>query len=252
MFAILIVSGSFVLLRLRRWALAGAVLALAAYKPNVLAFVALGIVIRHPRVLLGAIPVAGLAGLLSLVPCGWQGWSDYLALSSKLTLQPWDVATPYWKVHGITSWLALLLGENARLCSLALGTALTVMVASLWRRREREHASVTPLAWAVLISLNALFNPYTPIYDLSLLMVSGVLTAEGLACKYGVSVASRLGFAQVLLTLLYFGPHLSQALSQAIGVQVFPLVLLGVFLWQLRHFDRGCCAPVQRVAVETA
>jgi hypothetical protein len=238
MFAILIVCGGFALVRARRWALAGAVLALAAYKPNVLAFVALGITIRHPRVLRGAIPVAGLVGLLSLVPGGWQGWSDYLALGSQLAVQPWDVATPYWKVHGVTSWLTLLAGENARMCSLAIGAALTVLFVSFWRRYESEDVAATSLAWAALISLNALFNPYTPIYDLSLLMVSGVLTAEGCARRYGLNVAGRTGFAHALLAILYFGPHLSQAISQASGLQVFPLVLLGISYWQLRNFFR--------------
>ncbi|MFV1964385.1 MAG: glycosyltransferase family 87 protein [Pirellulaceae bacterium] len=238
MFAMLILSCSFVLVRARRWVSAGAVLALAAYKPNVLAFVALGIVLRYPRMLKGAIPIATLLGLFSLFPAGWKGWNDYMALSSQLALQPWNVATPYWKVHGIASWLAMLPGENERVCSLVLGAALAALVAWFWRSSEASETTAAPLAIGALVSVNALFNPYTPIYDLSLLMVGSLLTAESLARRYGASVAGRLGLAQVILATIYFGPHLSQVTSQWIAVQPFSLALLVLFFWQLRHFGK--------------
>src|SRR6185436_2939235 len=85
-------------------------------------------------------------------------------------------------------------------------------------------------AFAGLLVVNALFNPYTPIYDLVLLGPAAVFAVE--ACmiqqNLGRNLAARAGCVQLALAALFFGPHLSQALAKTVGVQCFPLVLLAI------------------------
>lgn len=257
LFALLILTAVVALVSDKRFALAGAALALAAYKPNVLAFVGLGLLLRYPRLLRGTIPVALILGLVGLIPAQWGGWRDYFTLSSQLALQSWDVETPFWKVHGLAAWLDLLPGLNARLCSLLLGATLTGGVAWSWRKTKVSETVVAPLAIATLISVNALFNPYTPIYDLVLLLVGSLLMAEYLALRFGQDINGRLWQAQLLLATVWFGPHLSQFVSRTTVAQPFSLALLAILAWQLRQLDllrRGAEAPspIPRVIDEPA
>jgi len=238
MLLLLILCVTFVLLRIRRYVWAGAVLALAAYKPNALLFVGFALIVRYPRMLRGAVPVALCLGLLSLVPAGWTGLSDFVGLSSQLTLQPWDVETPFWKVHGLATWFAVLPGEHERVCLLLWGAFVAGLVALVWRRSRARESVTAPMAMAVLVSVNALCNAYTPIYDLSLLLAGSLFTAESLARRYGQDVAGRFGWAQLLIATIYFGPHLSQFLARSTGLQPFALALLVITIWQIRHFER--------------
>jgi hypothetical protein len=230
MFALLLLTAAIVLVRRHQFVWAGVILALAAYKPNVLAFITLALALRYPRVLLGAIPAWVALGMVSLIPNGWSGISDYLTLGMQLAVQTWDVETPFWKVHSLASWFELLPGGQERVVSLAVGLASTVTVVWIWRRAIGD--SMTGPVLATLVSINALFNPYTPIYDLTLLLPGVLLTAESLWLRYGNDLEGRLGTAQLILAALYFGPHLSQLSAKALGVQSFALVLLALAVWQ--------------------
>jgi hypothetical protein len=256
LFALLILCITVALLRRQRFALAGCVLALAVCKPNVLAFVAFGCLLRYPKLLRGAVPMLAILGLCSLVPSGWSGLGEYLALGTRLAVQPWALETPYWKVHGLASCMAALPGEYERACSLLLGMVATGAVVWYWRRASTDQPAVFCLAIALLVSINALLNPYTPIYDLVLLLAGGLLTAEVLVLRYGDDVSGRLGVSQLLLAALYFGPHLSQLTARATTFQPFALVLLAISVWQAREFGKavlssGSSALRSRVACST-
>jgi hypothetical protein len=228
MFALLITVSVYVLLRHQQVVLAGAILALAAYKPNVLALLALGCMFRFPQMLKGFLPVAAGIGLLCLVPAGWEGLLQYRELTANLATQSWDVATPIWKVHGLTPWFQFMFGEDGRLACGLTGIAATLVVAI----RARVVTVIEPIWFATLISLNALCNPYTPTYDLVLLLVAATLTAEHLVLRHGPNISRTLVAAQLLLAIVYFGPHLSQVVAKSTGAQPFGLVLaaLAVFL----------------------
>ncbi|MBC8350854.1 MAG: DUF2029 domain-containing protein [Planctomycetes bacterium] len=232
MFALLIAVSVYCLLRHRQFAFAGAVLALAAYKPNVLALLGLGCLIRYPRMLKGVLPGAIGIGLLCLVPDGWVGLTRYVELTTNLATQSWDVATPLWKVHGLAPWFNLIVGEDGRLVCGLLGLAATLYMA-IRARLVTASGPVEPLWFAALISINALCNAYTPIYDLVLLMVGAALTAEYLAQKHGPNVGRTLMAAQVLLAIVYFGPHLSQVIAKTTGAQPFGLILSALAVWQV-------------------
>lgn len=231
MFALLIAVSVYSLLRNQRFFVAGAILALAAYKPNVLALLALGCLIRYPRMWQGFLPVAAGVGLLCLVPNGFAGLVQYREMTASLATQAWDVATPLWKVHGLAPWFNLILGEEGRLASGLIGLAATLFIAIRARVIESQNR-VEPIWFAMLISINALFNAYTPIYDLVLLLAGAAFTAEHLARRHGPNVGRSLVATQILLAIVYFGPHLSQAIAKSMGVQPFGLALALLALWQ--------------------
>ena len=81
------------------------------------------------------------------------------------------------------------------------------------------------MSLGLLIVCNSLFNPYTPIYDLILLMIGGICLTEGLSSQGRVASLSP-NACLVAVATLYFGPHLSQSLAPVLGVQLFPLILL--------------------------
>jgi hypothetical protein len=231
MFALLIAVSVYVLIRNRRLVLAGAILALAAYKPNVLALLALGCLFRYPRMLKGFLPVAAWVGLLCLVPAGWEGLMQYRELTASLATQSWDVATPLWKVHGLAPWLSFMLGDEGRLVCGLMGMVATLFIA-IRARLVSAGGSIEPIWFATLISLNTIFNAYTPTYDLVLLLAGVTLTVEHLAQRHGPNVGRTLVVTQLLLAMVYFGPHLSQVLAKETGAQPFGLVLAALAVWQ--------------------
>jgi len=236
LFALLIVCGGIVLMQREQYFWAGVVWALAAYKPNVLLLVVVGCVLFRPRVLRGLVPGAAVMFGWAWWTVGWEGLVEYLDLTQRLASGPWDVETPYWKVHGLAQWLALPLGGQARLVSLLLGLLATVVIVRRWRRADNSPAS--PLPYALLITVNALANPYTPIYDLTLLAAGLVLMAPTIATTGPDSLARHGAAWQAALAAVYFGPHLSQLLARSTGLQFFPLLLLGWAGFQARLWWR--------------
>lgn len=234
LFALLIVCGGIVLMQGERYTWAGAVWALAVYKPNVLVLVVIGCVMFRPRILRGLLPAAAIIFGLSWWTAGWDGILEYFELTLRLASRPWDVETPFWKVHGLAQWLTLLVGGQARLASLLLGLLATIAI--VWRWRRTNHSPRSPLPYALLITVNALANPYTPIYDLTLLSAGLVLMGPTLAPS-GRYPLTRHGVAwQVAMAAVYFGPHLSQLMAKSTGLQLFPLLLLGFAVFQARLF----------------
>ncbi|MBI2481558.1 MAG: DUF2029 domain-containing protein [Planctomycetia bacterium] len=231
MFALLIAVSVYVLLRHQRFVCAGAILALAAYKPNVLALLALGCLIRYPRMWKGFLPVAVGVVVFCLVPAGWEGLMQYRELTANLATQSWDVATPLWKVHGLAPWFHFMMGDDGRLTCGLIGLVATIVFA-IRARVVTVSGPIEPIWFATLISLNALFNAYTPTYDLVLLLVAATLTAEHLAQRHGPNVGRTLAAAQLLLAIVYIGPHLSQVVAKSTGAQPFGLVLTAVATWQ--------------------
>jgi len=234
LFAFLIVSAGIVLMQRERYEWAGAVWALAAYKPNVLLLVVIGCVLFRPRILRGLIPVGAVMFGLTWSVAGWGGILEYIDLTSQLATQPWNVQTPFWKVHGIAQWLTPLIGSQAKLVTLLLGLLATLGI--VWRWRQTDDSPRSLLPYALLITVNVLANPYIPIYDLTLLAVGVILLilAEPMRQRYPFA---RYPLAwHVALATLYFGPHLSQTVSKATGLQLFPLALLGFACFQARMF----------------
>ena len=254
LFAFLIVSAAIALMTRRQHAWAGAVLALSLYKPNVLFFVVIGCCSFRPRVLVGLIPAAlGMLGL-TWYWVGTDGIWAFVNLSTSLASSQWSVETPYWKVHGLTPLLAFAVADKAKLASVGLGVIATIVVAFKWRSIESSqvtdqtdstarHASMIP--YSLLLTINALGNPYTPIYDLSLLLVGFVVMIPYAMQHYPPSRYAAIWKGLVLT--IWFGPHLSQAISMQTGLQVFALTLLVLLAIQFWRFWSIKHRPVTKV-----
>jgi len=130
--------------------------------------------------------------------------------------------------------LTLLIGSQARLVSLLLGLLATVVI--VWRWRRTDNLPTSPLPYALLITVNALANPYTPIYDLTLLFAGLILMAPTLASTGRYPLARHCVAWQAAIAAIYFGPHLSQLIAKSSGLQFFPLLLLGYAIFQARLF----------------
>jgi hypothetical protein len=241
------------------------VLALAAYKPNVLALFALGMVIRHPRLLLGMIPVAFTLLILLYGSGALPLLGEYLGVLDRLAGAPWDVETPFWKVHGLAPYFDMLTPAYARPVTCTLGLLAACGIGWWWRRRDAFDPRAFWPAIAGLLIVNSLLNPYTPIYDLMLLApatLCGIAALRALrrhtepsvpgisAAPWQQPAAVGVGtgeivtvepaavhplLVQLFVAALFFGPHLSQALAKGLDVQIFPLALLAIGLWFWRE-----------------
>jgi alpha-1,2-mannosyltransferase len=227
-----ILVGGTVLLRRGREVAAGLVLALAAYKPNALAIVGLGLVVRYPRLLFGAIPGAAALFALGGVGAGWDSWRRYADLLRSPAAQEFIRHPPAEKYHGLMQTTAWTRDHVPPVVWVLVGAVVAVLVALWWRRDDRPGAA--SLAVGTLTVAQAMFNPYVPVYDLLQLAAATVLIADGLAERYGASVAPHPHLATALVALAMFGPHVSQYVASQTGVQSFTLALVPLLVWLLR------------------
>jgi hypothetical protein len=250
MLALLIALGGLLLLRRDKPVAAGVVLALALYKPNVLALFILGCALKRPRMLLGFVPAALVLVLSGIVCLGWETTLTYATLGQQLASQTWQTPTPYWKVHGLASWLDGMAGS--KLIVISLGFVAVSAAYGLQARTPGRTSVESPpddLYFALLLVLNTLCNPYAPVYDLVLLLLPFVLLVT---CAGKLPALTDTGLALVGAAL-FFGPHLSQALAFRIHGQVFTIALLvcaaGLMAALLRNLpakDGSSPVPPQR------
>ncbi|MEZ6136256.1 MAG: glycosyltransferase family 87 protein [Pirellulaceae bacterium] len=217
--ALAIVTAYFHFFRRQQHAVAGAILALGLYKPNVLWLVILASLMVRPKLLRGFAPMAGLGLAVAWWATGLEGILSYVELATQLASNSWGLETPYWKVHGLASYFEWLVPKRGRmLCTLA-GVILSICVAGGWRWKGiSDHAAL-----ALLLAFGGLLNPYVPIYDLVLLIAALVYAVEAYQVA-GAPHPSPIGF-QSLAAILFLGPHLSQTLCSASRIQLFPLLL---------------------------
>jgi len=234
--ALMIVAGVWCCLVTDRQVLAGAVLALAMYKPNVLAFLVLGCLLARPRMLWGAVGMWGALAVFTVMLVGVQGMSDYIQYGARLATQPWADETPFRKVQSIGSVLAPMAQGYERPVLILIGLCLTVWIAMNWRRHSDNNSAARSVI--ALLFVNYLCNPYVPIYDLLPLIASiGIATAAVDASRISTALGDRR--IQATLLLLFVGPHLSQAFAPSIGFQAFPILFTAAFIyWAVTIWQR--------------
>ena len=247
--ALAICAGAWYLLRRQHPVWAGAILALALYKPNVLALFALGCLLSKSRVWLGAVIMAVLLGLLSIAAVGAAGIVEYLQYGSRLALETWQQETPIWKVQGLGAWVSIIAPGRERFILLVVGLAMAAVISWKWRGHGELHAAAR--AAAALLVLNFLCNPYVPIYDVLILMAAAAIGAQSLGERQLLrAVADRR--IQFALVLGMAAPHLSQALAKSSGWQVFPLGVAAVAVFAIiAGANRSPCASTARALQAT-
>lgn len=238
-----------------RFALGGACLALAACKPNVLLLMSIVLILRHPRMLVGLVPTGAAMLVATLWIPGRDCLNAYIELGSQLATQAWSVETPYWKVQSLLSWTQPLFGSAARSINLAIGLSTAVGLGCWWRQQDRDsicsedqqHNACCFLSLGLLVS--ALFNPYTPVYDLMLLSL-GLFAWLVYAERTGM-LSVWLGQREIKLVVgcLWLGPIISQCLSRELACpqQWMSLVLLIAVVGILVQFSPKAILNVEQL-----
>ena len=216
----------------QRPVMAGCCLALAACKPNVLLLLGIVLVLRHPRMLIGIVATGSLMLVTTVLVCGTNCLAAYVELSQHLAISRWSIETPYWKVQSLLSWTELLLGPLARRINLLLGLLSATAIGLWWRRQPRTLGNdARGLCCGLLV--NALFNPYTPVYDMTVLCL-GAFACVAAVARAGVSAEwLERRDVQASLLLIVLGPIFSQAIAKAFScpLQLMPLCLIGLCIY---------------------
>jgi Glycosyltransferase family 87 len=197
---------------------AGAFLALGLYKPNMLIWFLIGVIFRWPRIILGMLPVAAIMYLLPIFMFGYAVTDAWLHNIVMLLHGAINTGTPPNKVM---SWNSIFHGSSPM-----LGAALALLfIYLLTFTKFRSTISIYEYLSSLLVA-NSLFNLYTPIYDLILLIPAFLLwqVKKPLATRH---------FS--LVTTLALGPHISQTFFPFVGFQIFPLILVALLAAILIH-----------------
>ena len=198
---------------------AGVILGLACYKPNLLMFFALAMIVRYPRMIGGLACTAMATLVLQLLAVGPACIENYVVLASQLATESWGLETPSVKVHGLAPILALWWPGYERKILLTIG--ILGCVAWSWCDRRIQGDKLAQAAsWSCIVIWNALCNPYLPVYDLLLLAIPTLLLLR-VGHEHRLSTRCLV----VLLGAITLGPHLSQAIAARTGTQLFPAFL---------------------------
>ena len=194
-----ILAGTFVLLRAGRDTAAGVVLGGLLYKPQLVVVLALALLAdRRWRTLVG-LGVTGIA----LAGVSWTmsppGARAYVALSHAFPTMLADPGFPTWNMHSVYSFCWLLAPGSPPLAGgLALAGSATVLVIA--RRLQPAYTPPTLARWyAVALWATALASPHLFLYDLSILVLAGVLVWRDEPLWLG-------GVAVLWVTLVFSGP----------------------------------------------
>jgi hypothetical protein len=226
----------FVFCRARNWKfLAGLALALALFKPTLIAVPVLMLLCgRRWRMLSGL--VTGAAGLV-LLSIGTVGMKGCLSWWKAVRFYGWLATGPATalrrnKYMDLGSFSHLLLGNASTLAEVLAMVAVLAglaMLAAAWWRSAGWSAPARDLLWAATFAGALVCNVYTPIYD-TILVGPGVALAAGAMLSRGGKEREAFGG---WLVLLYMVPWVTQSFAEFLRFQPFTLVLAGFAWWAL-------------------
>lgn len=212
----------------RRPVLAGVLLGLLAYKPQVWVLVPLALLASRAWWALAAtVATVIVQSLVTLLLFGTACWLDFLA-AARWAGSEAAAAEMYERVHAhMTTLLAAAkivgLPNGAAMALQMCGAALAVAaVAWAFARHPPSHART-----AVLVTATFLVSPYTLNYDMLLLMPAAALLFLNPA-PTGYVPGER-----AVYPALWLVPHFCMVLN-AVGVPLTPLVILlfGLVAWK--------------------
>jgi hypothetical protein len=213
--------------------LCGTALGLCLYKPTLLLF-ALPILFLGGRWRLIAGIAAGAAAvaLSSLAVAGWTGSASFLDMMAAYARHTSSGSEGFNSVKQVdlNSFVTMLLGGPTPIARWALIMSAVVAAAVLlpifWTRRLSLDRRV--LVLCATLTWNAVFNLYTPIYDLSLLVPNVIMTADVLY-RRPQSAGWRPGpIFGVLVALAILVGACTQTIAAKYGFQPMTLVLIAL------------------------
>lgn len=221
--------------------LAGLALALALFKPTLVAIPVLMLFSgRRWRMLGGVIGGAAALAMASIATVGIKGcvaWLDTLKFYGHLATGS-AAALRRTKYVDLGSFLRLAFGSAATLAEVlaALGAlAALVILAVAWWRSSSWSAGSRDLLWAATLAGALVTNVYTPIYDTILVVPAVALAAGAILNRTGRKREALGGW----MVLLYIVPWVTQSFAEFLRFQPFTLVLAGFAWWALGLARRG-------------
>lgn len=213
--SVFLLSATFALLRTDRDLAAGLVLGGLLYKPQLVAVLALVLVLdRRWRT------VAGLAATAAvLVAVSWAmsapGARSYVALSRAFPTMLTSAGFPTWNMHSLYGFFTLLLPDDPTAARTFTGLASLLGLIAVRRLQPPYGRDTLPAWFAVALWGSVLVSPHLLLYDLALL-------APAALCVWPARRDHELwlgGLAVLWLTLVFSGP-LTRTLLAGTGAAV--------------------------------
>jgi len=230
---------------------AGLCAGLCCYKPQVfLVLAGLFVVARLGRLVAGALVSSSVLAGLSFLMLGRAGAATYLRFmmqyGTAVSVKP--AAWPLHKFVDPNAFFHLILGGDTwigRMLFYLAAAAALLLAARAWARYRRASQDQRMLCWAGAMPVLLLASFYAPVYDATLLVLSGFLVA-GVVYRNGRPEIVRSFEAMVLL--VYLGAIVSQPVARVLHVQVLTMILAwsAVYVFSLRASLGGCRAAMRR------
>lgn len=223
----------------RRDALAGLVLGLGAFKPQLFLLPLLYLVVRSRwRAVAGVVASASALGALGLLLHGLDGYRAWVAILRSQTYLLGTRQASLSKMHSIVASIEALLPPGRASIAWWVGHAIMAIVAAATLRVARRMRSPRHV-WSLLVVATVLVSPHLFTYDLSLLLVPALL----LLGERWSRAMTRAALAVAALTWL------SPARAQLVAGLGWPASILAgswtpiplAFLW--REIARRGLAP---------
>lgn len=226
---------------------AGLALGLLAYKPTLLVFLGLMMVVGRRWRTVGGLALAGAASFgLSALLTGPAAVGAYV--ERVLGFQGTDLVVPLWKYVDVRSMAEALVGRGSAVALLvalaAMGAAVAVLVGP-WRRRPVVGTPGGNLTWAATLTLTLVANLYVPVYDVALLVPSLLLTWLALGER---PPPAFLRLVAAVCAVAW----VTQPLAQATGVQLQTFLLAVLAAYQLRALRNVSRPPSGAVPARSA
>lgn len=230
--SLLLHSGVLLALARRREGLAGVLIALGMFKPQLFAVLLPLLLLglsgdQRRRLLIGFGVSAGVLGLLTLWIFGFTTLMQWLELLRSPLYQAEEVRQAAKMFSWQPFWL-LLLGENILSTVLGWLSALLVFagLCALWWRREGDLM----LRYAITLCGLLLIGPHLPVYDLALLILPMLIIGDRvLRAPFERWLSLRL-----MLLVLYISVLFSDQVRVTHVQIVVPLIaLVALLAWRL-------------------
>ncbi len=249
----LVLAAAFRLYSKRRAMWSGAVLALSLYKPTIaLPLAAFLLFAGEFRVIAGyacGAAAVTLASLPSVGVSGLRAFVETMGMYSRFTSSGQNPLSVEYKCIDLNHFIRSLAGGHATIAMpifLLLAAAAFAFVVFHWRKAKAAGGGEA--MWAAGITSALLLNLYVPIYDATLLAVSGLITAG--AVLRMPSPALGPAFSSLSL-LLYVGVLIATPLGRIAGIQLYTVVVAVFALFQVVT-ARAASAPVHSRAQAAA
>ncbi len=215
--------------------LAGGALALATFKPTLIALPVLMLIFgRRWRILAGfatgsaalALGSVGLAGT-----AGMRAWIGTMLFNGRIAANGGAVLRRP-KSLDLNAFFHLILGEGSApiIAAFCVSGVLILLLAVAWRKSTATDTNQENLLWAATISFTLIASTYSLIYDAAVAVVAASAAASGLSGRSN----DKLDDLSAWLVLLYLVPWITQSFAEFLHVQLLVPVLAGFGLWALK------------------